>query len=261
MEKIYIKELWSFRELLSALTIREIKVRYKQTLLGAAWAILQPASLTIIFTIVFGIFLKVSSGALPYPIFAYSALLPWTFFSNAVTFGALSVVNNGSLVSKIYFPREVLPISSVGAALFDFAMAAMVFIIMIAFYKVSLTSNIVYLFIIIPSILFLTTGISMILATLNVLFRDIKFVVPLALQIWLYISPVIYSFDQVPEKYKVFIFLNPLTGLIQSFRDASVYGKEPPVLILSYSVILSIIIFLLGYWFFKSKERIFADVL
>lgn len=257
----WILELWRFRELLWAFTLKEIKIRYKQTILGVGWAILQPAALTLIFTIIFGIFLKVHSGNIPYPIFAYSALLPWTFFSTAVSFGALSVVNNGGLVTKVYFPREVMPISAVGAAFFDFLMASLIFILMIIFYKISVNLNILYLFVIVPAILLFTTGVSLILSTVNVLYRDVRFVVPLILQIWLYASPVIYSFDQVPSKYKGLVAINPLVGLVQGFRDVTILGKIPDFGTLSFSTITSLVIFILGYWFFKKKERIFADVI
>src|SRR3990167_9152477 len=172
--KNWIIELWHFRELLWALTLKEIKIRYKQTILGVAWAILQPAALTIIFTVVFGIFLKVNSGVVPYPIFAYSALLPWTFFTTAVSFGALSVVSNGNLVTKVYFPREILPFAAVGAALFDFVMASIIFALLALFFRMNLATSIFYLIIIVPTIIIFTFGISLLLSCLNVIFRDVR---------------------------------------------------------------------------------------
>lgn len=257
----WILELWHFRELLVALTLREIKVRYKQTLLGAAWAILQPASLTVIFTIVFGVFLKVDSGPVPYPVFAYCALLPWTLFTTAVSFGSLSVVNNGNLVTKIYFPREILPLSSVGAALFDFIMATIVFVVLIFFYHIQIGLNILYFPVFVLLILLFTIGISFILSTLNVLFRDIKFVVPLLLQIWLYLTPVIYSSNQVPEKYRSFLKLNPLVPLVEGFRDVTIFNKGPNLLEITVYFLITLLIFTFGYWWFKSKEKIFADIM
>ena len=254
-------ELWHFRELLLALTLREIKVRYKQTLLGAAWAILQPASLTVIFTIVFGVFLKVDSGSVPYPIFAYSALLPWTFFTTSVSFGSLSVVNNGNLVTKVYFPREILPLASIGAAIFDFIMASGVFALLLFFYDVSIGLAILYLPVLVFLIILLTTGISFFLSTANVLFRDIKFVVPLLLQIWLYVTPVIYSTDQVPEKYNFYLKLNPLTPLIEGFRDVTVFNRGLNFSELAISFLVASLILVSGYWWFKNREKIFADVM
>ena len=257
----YSIELWHFRELLWALTIREVKIRYKQTLLGTAWAILQPASLTLIFTIVFGVFLKVSSGTIPYPIFAYSALLPWIFFTNAVSFGALSVVNNSGLVTKIYFPREILPLASIGAAFFDFLMAFVVFGILMIIYNIPLSLNLFYLSLLIPAITLLTIGVSLILSALNVMFRDIRFIVPLMLQIWLYLSPVIYSLEQVPERFRTIILFNPMAPLVQDFRDVTVFGKSPNLSELIFYSIISFLIFAAGYWFFKSQEKTFADII
>ena len=256
-----INQLWSYRELLIAFTLREIKIRYKQTILGASWAILQPAALTIIFSIVFGVFLKVNSGSVPYPVFSYSALLPWTFFATAVSFGALSVVNNGNLVTKVYFPREILPLAAVGAAFIDFLSASLIFLLMFFVYKISISAVFLYVLLIFPSIFLLTVGISFILSALNVMFRDIRFVVPLILQIWLYLSPVIYSMDQVPEKFRKFYILNPMAPLIQSFRDVTVFGKSPNVGELTLAIIVSVLIFILGYLIFKAKERKFADII
>ena len=259
--KDYFLELWHFRELYWAFTVREIKVRYKQTILGTGWAILQPLALTVIFTVVFGFLLSFGSGDIPYPIFAYSALLPWTFFSNAVTFGSLSVVNNSSLVTKIYFPRELLPLATITAALFDFLIASVIFLIMFFFYKIQVTPNLVWLFLIIPCIFLLTTGISLILSTLNVLFRDIKFIVPLVLQIWFYLTPIIYSLNSIPDNYQRFYILNPMAPLIDSFRDTTVLGAEPDILPLVFGAIFSLVVFVFGIVFFKAKEKSFADVI
>lgn len=256
----WLYELWTFRELLWALTLKEVKIRYKQTILGIAWAILQPAALTLIFSVVFGIFLKVSSGSVPYPIFAYSALLPWTFFATAVSFGALSVVNNGNLVTKVYFPREILPFSTIGAAFFDFAAASSIFVLMMIFYNIPLTYHIFFLLLIVPAILLFTTGIALILSTLNVLFRDIRFIVPLLLQIWLYVTPVIYSQESIPEKYKLLYVINPVAPLVASFRDVTILAKFPGAE-LYWASGVSFIIFVLGYLFFKNREKIFADVI
>lgn len=259
--KNWMLEIWKFRELLWVFTVKEIKIRYKQTILGIAWALLQPAALTLIFTVIFSVFLKVQTGTTPYLIFAYSALLPWTFFATAVSFGALSVVNNGGLVTKIYFPKEVLPLSAIGAAFFDFLMASLIFILMIFFYKTQINLNVLYLLAIIPAILLFTSGVTLFLSTVNVLFRDVRFVVPLLLQVWLYLTPVIYSFDTVPGKYQRLVALNPLVGLVQGFRDVTILGKSPNVILLVFSVLASIVVFIFGYWFFKKKEKIFADVI
>ena len=256
-----LKQLIGYRELIYAFTLREIKVRYKQTVLGASWAILQPLALTIIFTIIFSIFLKVDSGPIPYPIFAYSALLPWTFFTTSVNFGSLSVVNNSSLVTKIFFPRETLPISAIAAAFFDFIIAAIIFLVMMIYYNVGISFNILLLLIIMPAIIIFTLGVTLMLSALNVIFRDIKFVVPLLLQIWLYTSPIIYSVDQVPQRLKNIYIVNPMAPLIESFRKVTVAGSLPNFAELALAITISIAVFITGYAFFKSKEKIFTDVI
>ena len=254
-------ELWEYRELLLALTMREIKVRYKQTFFGAAWAILQPAALTIIFTVIFSIFLKVPSENTPYPVFAYSALLPWTFFTTAVSFGALSVVNNGSLVTRVYFPREVLPLATVGAAIFDFFMASIVFIILALIFQIHFSVNLLFVLLILPAIIMFATGISLLLSCLNVLFRDVRFIVPLLLQIWLYVTPVIYSLSQIPDKFRFLIFLNPMAPLVQGFRESTALGKAPNLSYLFFALGFSLFTLILSYWFFKTREKIFADII
>lgn len=254
-------ELFQYKELFIAFSIKEIKIRYKQTLLGFAWAILQPAALTLIFSLVFGIFLKINSSNIPYPIFAYSALLPWTFFTNAVNFGSLSVVTNSNLVTKVYFPREILPLSSITAAIFDFLMAAIIFVVMAFYFRTPINANLFYILLILPSLVLFTTGISLFFATINVLYRDVRFVLPILIQMLLYLTPVIYSFNQVPARYRVYIFINPLSGLIQSFRDVTVMGIAPNFALLIYSCLVSVVVFFGGYFYFKRKERTFADVI
>lgn len=256
-----LNEIWRFRELLFALTSREVKIRYKQTILGAAWAILQPAALAAIFTIVFSFFLKIDTGSTPYPIFAYTALLPWTFFSTAISFGSLSVVNNANLVTKVYFPREILPFASIGAAFFDFIVAWLVMIPFLIYFDISVGVNLIYLLIIVPAIFVLSVGISLILTTLNVMYRDIKFVVPLVLQIWLYITPIIYSKNQIPPKFQFIYLLNPLAPLVENFRKVLVSNTSPHFDELLVAVCLSVVVFIVGYWFFKFKEKVFADVI
>ncbi len=257
----HLVELIKYRELIGAFTLREIKVRYKQTILGSAWAILQPLALTIIFTLVFEIFLKVKSVGVPYPIFAYSALLPWTFFTTAVSFGSLSIVNNSSLVTKIFFPRETLPISSIIAAFLFFFFAGIIFIFMLFYYRVVPTYSLLFLFILLPAIISFTLGITLFLAALNVIFRDIKFVTPLLLQLWLYISPVIYSIENVPKNIRFFYALNPMAPFIESFRDITVLGKMPNLNELTIATLISVLVLLFAFLFFKSKEKKFADII
>lgn len=259
--KAYFAELWHFRELYYALTIREIKVRYKQTTLGVGWAILQPLALTVIFTVVFSFLLNFGSGDTPYPVFAYSALLVWTFFNNALSFGSLSVVNNSSLVSKIYFPRELLPFATITASLFDFVIASLIFLLMFFYFDLKITPNLFYLFLIIPCIFFLTSGLSLILSALNVMFRDIRFILPLVLQVLFYATPIIYSLNSLPDKYQKYFALNPLAPLIDSFRDVTVFGTTPDLLPLFIAFAVSLVVFIGGLVFFRMKEKSFADII
>jgi len=256
-----ILELWRFRELLISLTQREIKVRYKQTLLGMAWAILQPLSLMIIFTLVFSVFLKIKAGDVPYPLFAYSALVPWTFFSTSLSFGALAVVNNSNLVTKVYFPKEILPFASLGAAFLDFLIAGMIFFILILIYRVPLTANFIFVLPIIGLLLIFTAALILTASALNVIWRDVKFVVPLLVQVWMFITPIIYPVSQVPEKLRVFYLFNPMAPIVDNFRRVTVFGESPNWLELLIAAVISIVVFLLSYIFFKHKEKVFADII
>lgn len=255
-----LKNYYKFRELQLALIKREIKIRYKQTTLGAAWAVLQPLTLMVIFTLVFGVILNVDSQDVPYPIFSYSALLPWTFFSTSLSFGVLSIINNSSLVSKVYFPREVLPLASLGAALLDFAVSGVIFLGFIFWYKTPLTFEIFWIIPIIAIEIIFTAAVLFFLSALVVLWRDLKFIVPLLVQVWMYTTPVIYPISKVPDKFRIFYLLNPMAIIIDSFRNVTIMGKAPVLSQLYLIVTISVIFFFAGYVFFKVKEKIFADI-
>ncbi|KKS83251.1 MAG: ABC-2 type transporter [Candidatus Gottesmanbacteria bacterium GW2011_GWA1_43_11] len=257
----YLKKLFGSRELLIALTKREIKIRYKQTTLGAIWAILQPLSLMVIFTVVFSVFLKVDSQGVPYPLFSFSALLPWTFFATSISFGALSVINNSSLVSKVYFPREVLPLASLGAALLDFGISGVIFLGFIFWYKTQLTLQILWVFPIIATEIVFIAALLFFLSSLVVLWRDLKFIVPLVVQVWMYTTPVIYPISRVPENFRALYTLNPMAIVIDSFRRVTIMGKPPVLPELGTAIVVSVILFTAGYAFFKLKERVFADII
>src|SRR3990167_3295847 len=234
----YIKELISYRELLIALTKREIKIRYKQTTLGSAWAVLQPFSLMLIFSLVFGVFLGLESQGLPYPVFYYSALLTWLFFSTSMSFGSHSVINNSNLVAKVYFPRETLPLASLGAAVLDLMVASIIFIL----------------------ILF-TLSVVLFTSALVVIWRDLKFVVPLVVQIWMFASPIIYPVNKVPENLQFFYMLNPMAVVIENFRRVTLFAKEPVFSQILTAAVISVILFFISYYFFKIKEKSFADII
>lgn len=254
-------ELYEARELLITWTRRDFKVRYSQSILGAAWAILQPFSLMIIFSIVFSIFIKVPTNGIPYPIFAYTALLPWTFFTNSLNFSIPSLVANMNLVSKIYFPREILPLSSILVCFVDFIIATSIFVLMIIFYQISLgpTTLLVPFVLIIQMIL--TFGISLLASAINVFYRDVRFVIPLVLQIWMYISPIIYPVELVPEKIRPFYFINPMAVLIDTYRRIILFDQMPDWPYLGLATLLSVTIMIVAYRYFKHAEQQFADVI
>lgn len=255
-----ISTLIKYRELLIAFTMREVKVRYKETILGAFWAIIQPLSLMIVFTLIFSYFLKIETDGIPYPLFSYSALLPWTFFTTSLSFGSIGLVNNYSLITKVYFPRETIPLSSIGAAFLDFLTAGFVFAILMVYYKVSITFNLLFLIPIILSLVIFTSAIVLFTSALIVIWRDIKFVVPFVTQLWIFATPVIYPVSKVPERFRVIYTLDPIVPIITSFRSV-VLGGKPSIVDIFTAAFMSCILFVFAYWFFKSKEKIFADII
>ncbi len=257
----HLKQLYKYRQLLWILTQREIKVRYKQTALGILWAILQPLSLMFIFTLVFSYFTKINSEGIPYPIFSYVALLPWTFFQTAVQFGSMSVVNNSGLVTKVWFPREILPLSSLLAALLDFLVAGLLLIGLMIFYGTAVSANIFWLFLLIPLQMVITAGINLLLAALVVMFRDLKFVIPLGLQLLFYATPIIYSINIIPDRFFKLVLANPLTGLVDSYRKVLLTGQAPNFYYLSSSLTIGVLLLFIGYWFYKRVDKRFADII
>ncbi|MBC7249633.1 MAG: ABC transporter permease [Anaerolineae bacterium] len=256
-----LKELFRYRELLWSWVVRDIKVRYKQSLLGIAWAILQPLSATIIFTVVFSRFVRVPTGGIPYPIFYYSALLPWTFSSSSITFGVSCLVNNMGLVTKIYFPREILPISAVVASFVDFLIAAVIYAGMMVFYQVPVGPSWVWMPVLLLIQVILTLGVVLFASALNVFYRDIRFVVPLGMQLWMYLTPIIYPLSMVPERFRGLYLLNPMAGLIDSYRRIILQAQWPDLAGVSVAAVISLGIFILAYIYFKRAEAVFADII
>jgi lipopolysaccharide transport system permease protein len=255
-----IQELFKFRTLLWVWSLREIRVRYKQSVLGGLWAILQPFSTMVIFTLVFGVIIKVPTNGMPYPVFFYSALLPWTFFSAAIGSAIPSLTGNLNLVTKIYFPREILPIASIAAAFIDFLIAALLYVVIMIVYHVPVKTSIFWLPVLLLMQILLTLGISFIGAALIVAYRDIRFIVPLALQLWMYLSPVAYPLSSVPEKFRFLYMLNPMAGIIDSYRTI-LMGETLQWGYLALETAIIIPIFVLGYFYFKRKEEFFADII
>jgi lipopolysaccharide transport system permease protein len=261
IEKINLKEIYEFRELLYFLIWKDIKVKYKQTIFGIGWAILQPLFMMIIFTLFFGKFAKIPSDNIPYPIFSYTGLIIWTYFSNSLTFATDSVVKHQNVITKIYFPKILLPLSSVLSHLLDFFISFIVLIIFLLFYKITPTLNILYL----PFFIFITVitsfTFSLYLSALNVYYRDVRYIINFLIQIWFFLTPIAYPASIVPEKYRSIYGLNPMVGVIEGIRW-SLLGKEITSLKMMFiSVSLIIFLFIGGIYFFKNMEKTFADVI
>jgi lipopolysaccharide transport system permease protein len=254
------KELWAYRELLYVLTMRDIKVRYKQTVLGFAWAIIQPVMMMVVFSIFFGRLAKIPSDGLPYPIFVYAALLPWTFFANSITNSANSLVGSANLVSKVYFPRLIIPLSSIGSGLVDFAIAAVILLLLMVYYAVSWTSNLLMVPILVACAALTALGVGTFLAALNVAYRDFRYVVPFLVQFWMFATPVVYPASLVPREWQWVLYLNPMAGVIEGFRSAFLGAPfDIPAMLVSLAIAAAL--FVAGTAYFGKVERRFADII
>lgn len=256
-----IKTLWLHRELLWVWAAREVRVRYKQSLLGAGWAILQPLALTLMFSLVFTLVVPIPTADVPYPIFAYTALLPWTFLASSISFGVPSLVNNMNLVTKIYFPREVLPLATIAAAGVDFLVGGLVLVGMMLWYRVPLYPTALLLPVLLLIQMILTFGVTLIGATALVFYRDVRFLVPLFLQLWLYASPVIYPVSLIPARWRGLYFLNPMAGLLEGYRAVLLYGHWPDRQALATAAVVALALAVVGYSWFKRLEPRFADLI
>ena len=255
-----LKELWEFRELLYFFVWRDVKVLYKQTAIGAAWAVLQPFLTMIIFTLVFDRFAKMPSDGLPYPIFSYAALLPWIYFSKGLNQSTLSLVNSANLITKVYFPRLLLPIAAILAGFVDFGVSFVVLVGMLVWYGIMPNGNVLYLPVFILLMTLTAVSVSLWLSAINVRYRDVGQAMPFLIQIWLFASPVAYPSSVVPENWRPLYSVNPMAGVIEGFRWA-LLGKEAPEVIpivISIAVVLGLLIG--GIIFFKRMEVTFADV-
>jgi lipopolysaccharide transport system permease protein len=252
--------VWHYRGLLYFLVWREVKIRYKQTIIGAAWAIIQPLLTMIIFTVVFSLFARIPSDGFPYPIFAYTALLPWTYFSQAITRSGGSLVGDANLIRKVYFPRLIIPLSSVTAPLVDFALSFLVLLGMLAWYRVVPTRSLLALplFLLLAVVTALAVGLW--LSALNVRYRDVGHTIPFLVQIWMYASPIAYPLSLVPAKWRFLYSLNPVVGIVEGFRWAIVGQKSPDLSAMAVSLTVIILLLSGGLVFFKKMERTFADV-
>jgi lipopolysaccharide transport system permease protein len=251
--------LWHYRELLFFHALRDIKVRYKQTALGAAWAILQPVLTMVVFSIFFGQLAGVPSDGVPYPIFAFCALLPWQLFAYALTQSSNSLVDNAQILTKVYFPRLIIPLASVLAGLIDFAIACLVLVVLMLYYNIvpGWAATTLPLFTMLAVAAALAIGLW--LSALNVKYRDIRYTVPFLAQFWLFITPVAYSSALVPERWRIIYGINPMVGVVDGFRWA-LLGKPPPGPMLVVSVTATVVLLLGGLFYFRRMEKTFADI-
>ncbi len=258
---LHLRELWEYRELLYFLVWRDVQVRYKQTALGVGWAILQPFLTMVVFSAIFGAFAKIPSDGVPYPIFAYAALLPWNYFAGAFSRAGTSLVNSANLISKVYFPRLVIPIAAAAAGLVDFALSFVVLLGMMVFYDIRPTVMIWTL----PFFLLLALagalGVGLWLAALNVRYRDVNYIIPFLVQLWMYASPVAYPSSMIPAQWRPLYGLNPMAGVIEGFRMALLGTASLDWTILALSACITLVLLISGALYFRRTERSFADVI
>ncbi|HXE13044.1 MAG TPA: ABC transporter permease [Bryobacteraceae bacterium] len=254
-------EIWRYRELLYFLAWREVKVRYKQAALGTAWAIIQPLLAMIIFTLFFGRLAGMPSDGLPYSLFCYCALVPWTYFSGVLAFAGNSLVSNSNLITKVYFPRVLLPAASALAGFVDFLISGSFLVVLMAYYRVTPNWRLLLIPLFIAGIGFLTLGLSMFFAALNVRFRDVKYVLPFLIQIGLFCTPIIYPSTLVPHRFRWLLSLNPCWGLIEGFRGCILPVKPINLTVTATSMAVTLLVFITGVLYFRRTERTFADLI
>ncbi len=255
-----LRDLWAFRDLLYFLTWRDVKVRYKQTALGVAWAIIQPLFTMLIFTLFFGRLAGVPSDNIPYPVFAYAGLLPWTFFANAITNSGNSLVGSANLITKVYFPRMIIPAAAIAAGLVDLGISFVVLIPLMIYYHISITLSALMF----PFVVFLTAllalGVGMWLSALNVKYRDVRFALPFLVQLWMFVSPVIYPASFLPSRFRWLLALNPMTGIIEAYRS-SLFGHAFNWSALATSAAITLAVLVYSSYAFHRMEKNFADII
>ena len=257
---IDLREIWRYRELLYYLAWRDVKVRYKQTAIGAAWAILQPFLTMVVFSVIFGQFIQMPSGGAPYPVFTYAALLPWVFFAGALNRSGNSLVSDANLISKVYFPRMILPFAAVVALLVDFGIAFIILLGMMLFYGIvpgiaMLALPLLFLLAVVTAL-----GIGLWLSALNVKYRDIGYIIPFLVQFWLFVTPVAYPSTIIPERWRYFYSLNPMVGVVEGFRWALLGQQSVRGVFILLSTVVVLALFISGLFYFRRMEYEFADV-
>ena len=253
-------ELWAHRELVYFLTWRDVKVRYKQTALGAIWAIIQPIMTMAVFALFFGRLAKVPSDGVPYPLFAFTALVPWMFFSNGLTQASNSLVHNANLLTKVYFPRLAIPISTVMAGALDFVLSFVVLVAFVAYYGITPTANVVWLPLFALLALVTSLGVGLWAAAINVQFRDVRYTIPFLTQFWMFGTPVAYPSSLLPEPWRTVFGINPMVGVVEGFRWSLVGAKTAPGPIIALSSLVAVALLVSGAYYFRRMERTFADI-
>lgn len=250
-----------YKDLLIELVKREIKSRYKQSVLGYAWVIFVPLLNLLVLTLVFSFFIRVPTGNIPYPIFLFTGLIPWTFTANSVVFGTSSLVENYNLITKIKIPSEIFPLATILTKLFDFSLTLIIYFLLLVFFKVSLPSTVIYFPLILAVQILFTLGVTFILSATNVFFRDVENILGVAVTFWLYLTPVLYPQELIPANLVHIFNLNPMMPIIGAYRNIILYGKTPAWPSFIYAAIASVLVFILGFLFFKSRAKYFADVI
>jgi lipopolysaccharide transport system permease protein len=255
-----LRELWAYRELIYFLTWRDIKVRYKQTVLGVAWAVLQPLAMMAVFSLFFGRLAGIPSGGVPYPLFTLTALLPWQLFSRAITESTNSLVTDQKLITRVYFPRIIVPISTALAAVVDFLVAGVLLLLLLAFYGIHPGPEILWLPAFILLMLVAALGAGFWLSALNVEYRDVSYTIPFINQFWFFVTPVVYSSTMIPAQWRFLYGLNPMAGVVEGFRWALLGSGEPGTMI-GMSIVFAVLLFITGLVWFRRRERTFVDII
>ena len=261
LQLLDLRELSHYRDLLSFLVIRDIKVKYKQTVLGGLWAIIQPFFMMVVFTLFFGKLAKIPSDGIPYPIFNYTAMVAWTYFATAINTSGNSIVGSGSLISKVYFPRIMIPLTPVLAGLLDFFLAFLVLIAMMLYFGIYPNVMVLMLPLLILLMMLTASGVGLVLAALNAKYRDIRYTIPFLVQFWMFATPIVYPASMIPERYRLIYALNPMTGIIEGFRSVLLGTVAFPWTMLTMSTVIAIAVFIIGVFYFKQVERYFADII
>lgn len=256
-----LNAVWRYRELLYFLVVRELKVRYRQAVLGIAWAVIQPLFAVVVFTVIFGHFAKFPSDGVPYAVFAFAATLPWAYFAEATQRSANGLVTDSDLVRKVYFPRLIIPLAMVTAPLVDFLCAFVVFLGVLTWYGIPLTLNLLFLPVLLLIAMMLALAIGLLLGPINVRFRDVRHTLPFVIQIWMYASPIVYPLSMVPEQWRSLYSLNPMVGVIEGFRWVLLGKEHPDFVAMSISMIIIAVALFAGLIYFKKHERQFADII